>query len=650
MNIQTVAQEQTESSQKKVERPVWLPWVGGLVFALIAAFSLFAVAAPAQAAVGQSTIPEVGHTELLGPIDQIVSSTEWVVAGIPVHLTAATRMDERVAAATVGAWAKVGGQGDGGGGLNAARIKILLAHPFVKLEGLLTALSSTSAEVDAIGIPLSTTTQIVGNPQPGVDRVEVRAVVQTGGGLLALRVQKKGAFNAPPVDPNEDEPGAQDGVQLYGIISSRPAGGDTGLWIVSSVTVSVTAQTVLVEQVGPLVEGAWIQVQGKVDNSGQLVARRVRTISQRHNQRVKGVLEGMTETDLRVGGIYLKRDANTKLEGNPTVGKPVEVDAKMVAGSSLLAVKIEADNGEHEDEDRHTVEFVGRVKSLPSGTLIGEWEVDGRRVQVSAVTQIDEHKGLVDVGVLVKVEGTRNSDGSITALEIAVKRGEEEDNKPGEDHQYIRFVGLIEALPASGLLGEWTVDGKTVVVTERTELDDNATFVISDTVKVKGYIETDGSVAAREIEKEDEGGHGGDGEEVKFTGKIDALPAGDLLGEWTVDGKTVLVNPQTELKGTGFAEGDTVQVEGRKQADGVVIAKQIEKQDGGGQDVEFTGEIEALPADGLLGEWTVDGKTVLVTPQTELKGKPYSVEDVVKVEGKTRPDGVVVARKIRKED
>jgi len=577
MNIQTVVQERTDPTRSRVERPAWLGWVGGLVFALLAAFSLFAVVTPAQAAAGQSTIPGVERTELLGPIEQIVSSTEWVVAGIPVHLTSGTRVDERVSAATVGAWAKVEGQGDGSGGLNAVRIKILPPSPYVKLEGLLTALTSTTAEVDVIGIPLSTTTQIVGNPQPGVDRVEVRAVVQTGGGLLALRVQRAGAIDAPPVDPNEDEPGTQDGVQLYGIINSRPAVGDTGLWVVSGVTVSVTMQTVLIDRVGPLVEGAWVQVQGTVDNSGQLIARRMRTISQRRNHRVKGVLEGLTQTDLRVGGIYLKRDANTKLEGNPTVGKPVEVDAELPVGGGLLAVKIEADNGEHEDEQRQTVEFVGRVGALPNGTLVGEWQVAGRRVQVGAGTQIDEHKGLVDVGVLVKVEGTLNQDNSINALEIVVKRGEEEDNKPGEDHKYIRFVGLIEALPANGLLGEWTVDGKTVVVTERAELDGNATFAISDTVKVKGYTQADGSVLAREIEKENEESHGGDGQEVKFTGVIEALPQGGLLGEWTVAGKQVRVSPQTELKDANFSVGDRVQVEGYKQPDGAVQAKKIEK-------------------------------------------------------------------------
>lgn len=60
-------------------------------------------------------------------------------------------------------------------------------------------------------------------------------------------------------------------------------------------------------------------------------------------------------------------------------------------------------------------------------------------------------------------------------------------------------------------------------------------YLISDVVKEKGYIQTDGSVAAREIEKENEGGHGGDGQEIEFAGKLDALAANGLLGEWTVD-------------------------------------------------------------------------------------------------------------------
>ncbi|MFZ1756206.1 MAG: DUF5666 domain-containing protein [Caldilineaceae bacterium] len=567
-----------QSSSISARRATGSFWMLVLAFGLLALLSLVSLASPLQAAVLSATIPPQEKSELLGPIDQIVSGSEWIVAGISVHITTTTRVDERVAPAAPGEWAKIEGKGDGSGGLHAYRIKILPVHPHIKLEGPLTARASAAVQVDAISIPITGTTRIVGDPQPGVDRVGVFAERQPDGSLLATRVQKKGAPDAPPKDPDEDQPDAQDGVQLYGTIGSRPAGEDAGLWVISGVPVSVTAQTALVDRVGPLVDGAWVQVQGTVNESGQVVARRIRTISQRKNHRVKGVLQVLTETGLQVGGIALQRDANTKLEDNPTVGQPVEADAILLTNNALLAVKIESDDGEHENAEEHTVEFVGRVTSLPDGTLYGEWLVAGRRVLVtSGATQIDEHKGLITVNSLVKVEGTRNPDGSINALEIDVKRGEEDDNRPGDNHKFVRFVGTVEALPAAGLLGEWTVGGKKIVVNERTELDGSPTFAVSDTVKVKGYVQADGSVLAREIEKENEDAN--QGQKVKFTGEVQVLPAAGLLGVWTVDGKQVIVNTQTDLKDNAYAVSDRVKVEGRKLQNGAIIADKIKKDD-----------------------------------------------------------------------
>lgn len=580
MNIHTERHTNPMETLNVTRSQKRMGWVGGILFALFCALSLIFVASPAQAADSQSTIPQRARTELLGPIDEIVSESEWIVAGISVHLTSTTRIDQRVAPAAAGAWVRAEGVGDGVGGLNAARIKILPPHPNVKLEGLLTELTDTTVAVDSISVAVTTTTRIVGNPQPGVDRVEVRANIQTGGGLLAQRVQKEGPVDAPPADPVEDRPEAGDGVQLQGILSSRPNGSDAGLWIVSGVTVSVTAQTALVDRVGPLVEGAWVQVQGNVDGSGQLLARRIRTISQRRYHKVEGILQELTPTSLRVGGINLQRDANTQLEGNPTAGQPVEAEANLLPSGALLAVKIEDNRGEHEDTERHTVEFVGRVETLPAGTLNGDWQVAGRLVHVnSAITVIDEHKGLVDVGALVKVEGTLNQDQSIDALEIAVKRGEEDDNQPGDDHEYARLVGVIEELPANGLLGQWKVDGKIVVVNNRTELEGGVTFAISDTVKVEGYVQGDGSILAREVEKENEGGDDGGNQEVHLIGDITELPNGSLRGMWRVDGKQVMVTPETELKDADYTVGDRVKIEGRQGQNDVIIAEKIEKED-----------------------------------------------------------------------
>lgn len=584
----TVTRNSTPASQRESARQRrWrgMTWGASLLFALLCTLALTGLnglTGQAQAAELQSTVPPRERTELLGPIDEMTSSSEWIVAGISVHLSPTTRIDERVAPAAPGVWVKVEGRGDGSGGLNAHRIKVLPDRPHMKVEGALTALSPTSAQVDGISVALSGTAQIVGDPQPGVDRVEVYADQQPDNSWLGFRVQKEGPAGTRPDDTNEDRPDPQDRVQLYGIISSRPNPDAVGRWIVSGVPVSVTAQTILVERVGPLAAGAWVQVQGSVDENGLLVARRIRTISQRTHHRVKGVLQELTETSLRVGGIGLLRDANTQIEGNPTVDQRVEVDADLPEGGSLLAVKIEADDDEHERPDRNTVEFVGPVETLPDGTLYGEWQVAGRRVIVTeGVTRIDEHKGAVAVDVLVKVEGTRNEDGSINALEIDVRRGEGDENRPGGDQNFTRFVGAIEALPADGLQGEWRVEGKRVIVDERTELE-GASFAISDTVKVKGYVQDDGAVVARKIEPKNGDGPGdgpGDDQRVRFTGPIQNLPPDGLLGEWRVDGKRVLVNPQTELKDNSYQVGDVVEIEGQRRPDSVIVAKKIEKED-----------------------------------------------------------------------
>lgn len=567
----------TRKSSSALRRFRGMTWGASLLFALLCTLALTGMTGLAQTADAQNTIPPRERTELLGPIEQMTSSSEWVVAGISVHLSPTTRLDERVGPATVGAWAKVEGQGDGSGGLNAQRIKILPERPHMKLEGKLTGLSVGAAQVDDISVVLSATARIVGDPQPGVDRVEVYADQQADLSWLGFRVQKKGPAGRPPGHQPEDRPDPRDGVQLYGVISSRPVSETVGQWIVSGVTVSVTAQTELSERVGPLIDGAWVRVQGSVDENGLLVARHIRSISQRTHHRIKGELQALTATGLRVGGIPVQRDANTETEGSPAVGQRVEVDAVLSAGS-LLAVKIEADDDEHENPDRNTVEFVGPVEALPDGTIFGEWRVAGRRVLVTeGLTQIDEDKGAVTVGAVVKVEGTRNGDGSINGLEIDVRRSEGEGNRPGDGQTFTRFVGDIEALPAGGLVGEWQVSGKRVIVDERTDLE-GAGFAISDTVKVKGYVQNDGAVVARKIERKEDN-HQGGGQNVRFTGPVQNLPGTGLLGEWQVDGKRVLVSAQTELKDNSYQVGDVVEVRGEKRPDGVVVAEKIEKDD-----------------------------------------------------------------------
>jgi hypothetical protein len=63
-----------------------------------------------------------------------------------------------------------------------------------------------------------------------------------------------------------------------------------------------------------------------------------------------------------------------------------------------------------------------------------------------------------------------------------------------------KFYGTVKSMPASGLLGEWVIDGKTVNVVKDTELDqEHGPFAVGSYVKVEG-VEFEGKFIATEVE------------------------------------------------------------------------------------------------------------------------------------------------------
>jgi hypothetical protein len=78
---------------------------------------------------------------------------------------------------------------------------------------------------------------------------------------------------------------------------------------------------------------------------------------------------------------------------------------------------------------------------------------------------------------------------------------------------YLQFEGIIERLPSQGLIGNWTVSGRTVQVNNSTKIDqEKGLAVIGATVEVKGYssadvveaaeVEVKSSPAATDVDKE----------------------------------------------------------------------------------------------------------------------------------------------------
>jgi uncharacterized membrane protein YciS (DUF1049 family) len=65
--------------------------------------------------------------------------------------------------------------------------------------------------------------------------------------------------------------------------------------------------------------------------------------------------------------------------------------------------------------------------------------------------------------------------------------------------------GVVEAMPATGLVGTWQISGRTVVVTETTEIDQEMKpLAVGSLVEVEGTEQPDGSILADELEAEDD--------------------------------------------------------------------------------------------------------------------------------------------------
>ena len=319
-------------------------------------------------------------------------------------------------------------------------------------------------------------------------------------------------------------------------------------------------------------------------------------------------------------------------------------------------------DGGHGGSDDNEVKFSGTVESLPSGGFIGDWRVSGRTVHVSSSTNINQEDGTITVGSSVKVEGTARSDNSVDAKEIerlqsgsGGGQGGGQDDDQGEDD----FKGTIQSFPAAPFVGDWNIGGKIIHVTAATRIDtEMGPVAVGAFAEVKGTQRADGSIDATKIEiKSNVGGNDGRNE---INGTIERLPAGSLIGDWTVSGRTVHVTSSTTINQEhgAAAVGAKVEVSGTLRADGSLDAARIEvKGNSGSNDdnnegspVNVKGAIERLPdsAD-LTGDWVVKGRTVHVTSSTKMKTEhgAIGIGVRVKIKGLQMADGTVVATKVQ---
>ncbi|MBI4747393.1 MAG: hypothetical protein HY774_02850 [Acidobacteria bacterium] len=465
-----------------------------------------------------------------------------------------------------------------------------------------------------------------------------------------------------------------DDVKFVGTIEGLPSSGSLlGDWRVAGKTVRVTSSTKIEQERGQAVVGAEVEVEAVPQSDSSFLASEVKVVrgsgggGSGSEVKFYGAINSLpTSSDLRGNWVVEGRNvlvtASTSLDqsrGSFAVGVRVEVEGYAQSDGSVTAKSIHVDdNSTGGGSGGMYIKFYDRIQTLPtSADLIGTWQVGGRSVQVTSSTQLDRSRGNFAVGVLVEVEGSQQSDGTVMAKEIHVESSGGGGSSSGS---YFEFYGVIETQPAStGFVGDWTIAGRTVRVTSSTSIETrNGTLQIGALVEVKGVVDSAGVVTASRIEvKSSSSTGGGSTQYSKFYGSIETLPtSSNQLGEWRISGRTVTVTASTYIdREHGPAVvGAYTEVEGIVQSDGSFTATKIEIKEKTGSNgrSSFHGIVETLPeTSNLVGEWKVSGRIVRVTTSTTIsqRGGSITVGTRVEVKGSESSDGSVTATKVKRD-
>ncbi len=295
----------------------------------------------------------------------------------------------------------------------------------------------------------------------------------------------------------------------------------------------------------------------------------------------KGTISEIGDNNFTIGNRLIQVNESTIILGHSnsplsfedlTTGMRVEVKAIWQSGGTLLATKIKIeDHSGYEDE----IEFTAQIESIDGTSLVVGgvvFKVDSNTVVLDNNRQPVSFESL-RAGMLVKIKGFRQADGSILAVKIKI-----EDFYKDE----IELKGKIEDL-GSGFV---TVLGKTFTVNDQTKIYDHlgmqtgfSSLSAGMIVEIKGKMNSAGVLIATKIKIEDE-------DDFEISGTITALYedkfelGGSLI---SVNQNTLVLNHQSQpVSYSDLTVGMFVEVKLAKNPDGSFIAIKIKIEDSPG--------------------------------------------------------------------
>jgi len=473
-----------------------------------------------------------------------------------------------------------------------------------------------------------------------------RKAFQTVAALTLLAVL---VMALPPLalaEGSEPDPLRNPVVNFRGVIESQ----DEQTWVVSGVTVVLDERTVVLDQAGPAVEGATVQVLGTRQQDGSVLARVIKVlkpaVSPPRPVQFTAPIRDLPDEGLIgewvIGEETVVVSDQTKILPDGVV--PALGDIAHVAGFRTNDGKVDARMIQIRAPSAVEVEFVGPIQRF-SDT---EWVVRDVTVVIVESTVIE---GTPEVGLLAEVKGFLQPDRTVMASHIRVR----------EPAATVNIRGIIVSKSNDGLPAVWgirplvttdvypsvisvTVTANTIIDEEKGPADIGALVQVKAVpLSTAASVNGDVTLVARLIKVLRPPVN----QEITFAGRIEEIHE-DF---WIVRGIRVLILDTTVIDGLEPAVGLTAVVTGILRTDRVVEASHIAVREALPDIWEFDGVIREK-SETIPGEWVIapDGTlpvllTVWVTPWTVIQG-PAEVGAHVHVVVLRSASGHLIALKI----
>lgn len=343
-------------------------------------------------------------------------------------------------------------------------------------------------------------------------KVESQAMPITVGQVAEIEGQKlsDNSINAKEIkvkttngSGGSDDDGQNGYFKFYGKIENLPnTTGQIGDWQIAGKLVTVTSAT-KIETETNIEIGKFTEVEGKQQPNQSILATKIEVKQAEDRQEGSqyseflGKIESLPSTvdlvgDWQINGMIIKVTSQTSIdqhEGKAVVGVLVEVKG-FQQNNIITASEIEVKSSVSKDSS--FTKIYGLIENLPPNGLLGQWQVNGQQINVSASTYIDTKYGKPVIGAYVEVEGIKQT-GSFNVTKVEIREKTNQANKT-------IFYGIVETLPnQANLLGIWQVSGRLVEINSATKVSQKDPIKIGSRVKITATTQNNNTILASSV-------------------------------------------------------------------------------------------------------------------------------------------------------